>query len=329
MVLMGAAVALLASSPVFAVSVYNFGPFTASFYGNGESDGTYTGIQNWTSTQINDIASAIATWDNGISNAPGRQIQVHLFWHEFDGSTIGSTYNPIYGDGATSWTYAEHIWRDGSATAGPWTGFDSVIQFDKGAGSSLGWKFGSGSPWPWQLDFRSVATHEFGHALGFMDGFDSGYNDWGNAWGTETSPTDWAGYAGLTRWDANLLDSAGNRPSSGGVGTPGDFNETDNPVYFTGENAVANYGGNVPVYAPSSFDGGSSLSHLDEDTFPNAVMSPQLGWGKKARTPSSLEWAIMRDLGWSNGALAAVPEPGTLVLLGAFALGVIVWRRRS
>jgi hypothetical protein len=325
---MGAGIVLLASSSAFAASVYNFGPFTATFYNNGETDGSYTGYQNWTSTQISDISASIATWDNGISNTQGRQIQLHLFWHEFDGSTIGSTYNPVYGDGTTSWTYAEHIWRDGSTTAGPWTGFDSVVRFDKSAGSSLGWKFGSGSPWPWQLDFRSVATHEIGHALGFKDGFDPGYNDWGNAWGTETSPSEWAGYTGLTRWDANLLDSAGNRPLSGGAGTPGDFNETDNPVYFTGANAVANYGGNVPVYAPSTYNDGSSLSHLDEDTFPDAVMSPQLGWGKKARTPSALEWAIMQDLGWSTGALAAVPEPGTLVLLCTCLLGSIVWRRR-
>ena len=91
-------------------------------------------------------------------------------------------------------------------------------------------------------DFRSVVAHELGHALGFGSLFDS------------ATDTFWNG--GLTEWEKHLRDAStgGNQPNAGGTGTPGNFNQTANPVYFDGTNAnAANGGSRVAIYAPSTF----------------------------------------------------------------------------
>jgi autotransporter-associated beta strand protein len=280
------------------------GPFQATFYGNGDSDGISTGEQDWTAQQMDDAAASILSWSGRITNSPGRQVVAHMFWNVLGGGILGQTYGPIYGNGTTSWSYPERIWRDGVTYAGPWASWDGSVVFDIGAGGvSGGWNFGAGPPSPQQIDFRSVVTHEAGHGVGLYAtnyyGEGPGDGTWGGCFGTTTDPFEFAGYLGLSRWDKNLIDGTGNRPLSGGMGTPGNFDESSNPAWFTGASATTYYGGNVPVYAPEPYENGSSLSHLDETTFPNALMSPQIAPGEMIRQPTRLEWEIMKDLGWS------------------------------
>jgi hypothetical protein len=112
-------------------------------------------------------------------------------------------------------------------------------------------------------------------------------------------------------------------PAAGSRGQGGNFNQTDNPVYFVGTNSTAANGGNsVEIYAPTTFSSGSSLVHLNTATYPNALMKHAIAAGTMVRAPSDLEWAMMRDMGWN-----IVPEPGTLVLLPA-AFGIFLIRRR-
>jgi autotransporter-associated beta strand protein len=275
------------------------GPFDITFYNRRDSDGSGTrGAQNWTQQQMDDVAACAATWGNRLTNTPGRQVELHMFWYGFSGNTLGATSAPTNGDGTTSWTYVEHVWRDGANYQGPWTKSDCTMQFDTNAASTA-WNFGTGTPSASQIDFRSVVTHELGHALGFYPSYSSGDDTWGNCWGTSSGPDYFAGHLGLSRWDKDLVDSAGNHPANSSTGTPGNFNQVANPVYFTGASAVAYYGSNVPVYAPNPYAGGSSLSHLDETTFPNALMGPFVAQGQMVRQPTRLEWEIMKDLGWS------------------------------
>ncbi|MBM4020535.1 MAG: hypothetical protein FJ288_19830, partial [Planctomycetes bacterium] len=249
---------------------------------------------------MDDVTASFAVWADRITNTAGRQVEFHLFWYNFTGSTLASASGPTNGNGTTAWTYAEHVWRDGVDYTGPWSKFDASISFDtNAAGTPGGWNFGTGAPASNQIDFRSVVVHEVGHPLGFMPTYYSGSDLWGLCWGTAFDPSASAGYRGLTQWDQNLRDDAGNRPAKQSTGTPGNFNQLDNPVWFTGANAVAYYGGNVPVYAPTTYSGGSSLSHLDETLLPNALMSPFVSQGQVVRQPTRLEWEILKDLGWS------------------------------
>jgi autotransporter-associated beta strand protein len=280
-------------SAVAEVVQRTVGPFDVSFYNSGDSDGITTGSQSWSATQMDDIAASIGVWADRLTNTAGRQIKLHLFWNSLDNS-IGQSWSPSFGDGNTSWTYAEHVWRDGVNYSAPWSGFDAAIEFDKG---TL-WNFGAGAPNGSQIDFRSVAIHEIGHALGINGSYSDWDNTWGNCWGTSADPFEYAGYQGVSRWDQNLRDTAGNSPNNGGDGNPNPFNITNNPAMFVGSHAANYYGGNVPVYAPDPYEPGSSLYHVDYPSLSNAVMSPFRDYGEDVRNPLNVEWEIMKDLGW-------------------------------
>ncbi|MBI3691355.1 MAG: hypothetical protein HY239_12070, partial [Mycolicibacterium aromaticivorans] len=83
-------------------------------------------------------------------------------------------------------------------------------------------------------------------------------------------------------------------------------------LYFNGANAVAAYGGLVPIFTPEEYDGGSSIAHTDDNTFngtikPRDLMNAQDPFGPGPRTLSALDRGVLRDLGYTLAALAAVP----------------------
>ncbi len=325
---------LAAMSANAATITVPYGPFDVVFHNTGDTTWDFTGAQDWTATQMADVGASITAWDDMITNTPGRQVVMHAVWYDFaDWRILGGSYSPSNGDGTTSWQYGEHVWRDGVNYTGAWTAFDTIIVFDTTTlfGLPWPWSFGEDPAGPSELDFRSIVTHEIGHSLGFVATYDDAGDDWGKTFGTADDPEAFAGYNGLSAWDKNLVDSSGNRPENDSQGTPSDFNETDDPVFWDGANAVAYYNdfmgqpGNVPIYAPSTYAPGSSLSHLDEASFPDLLMGPEADLGPQPRAPSSLEWAMMRDMGWQLGE---VPEPGSLVMLAGLAGMSLLWYRR-
>jgi len=325
------ALILLGSTAFAAPVVVSYGPFDVTFYNNGDSNGSTTSGQDWTAEQMNDVAASIEAWDSRINNTHGRQIKLDALWIEFDSISpfiLGGSYSPSNGDGTTSWNYGEHVWRDSNNYTGPWTGFDTIIQYDITAGTAQ-WNFGDDDPTGSEIDFRSVVTHELGHSLGFSATYDSNpsFDDWGNVWGTASNPYAWVDHMGLSMWDKNLIDGSGNQPESGSTGTPGNFNQTDNPVYWTGNLANTYNGGPVDIYAPSPYQSGSSLSHLNQATHAAALMSPFISTGIAPRSPSELEWYMMEDMGWDI-QFAAIPLPGSGLLLAGGMLVFACWRRR-
>ena len=291
----------------------SYGVFDVTFYNAGDGDGYATGQQDWTAQQMADVAASLAVWQGNIGNTAGRQVQMHVFWNEPDSygtNVLGGSASYRVGDGTTIWNLGEYVWKENENFGTSSYGFDTVIQYDVTA-AGLGWNFGSTAPTSGQIDFRSVITHEIGHSLGFDTSYDKDYDDWGWFYTGSGGQGD---YYGLTAWEKNLVDSAGNRALSGGTGTPGNFNELDNPVYFDGANAVALYGGDVPIYAPAVYSAGSSLCHLDEAVLGGLLMSPFVANGQMIRTVSDLEWAIMKDMGWN-----IIPEPASILLFGIAA----------
>ncbi|AKJ64745.1 hypothetical protein [Kiritimatiella glycovorans] len=316
------ALALLAGLclPADAIVVETYGPFDVSFYEEGDVYGTTTNQQDWTAEQMADVESAIQAWDAGIQNTAGRQISLHLLWDDLPSGVLGSSgSSQVYG-GGQRWQSGEFIWReeDDPANYGIEIDVDSLIRYDVDA-AGVGWNFGEDGPGPGQIDFRSVITHELGHSVGVTSSYLSEEDFFGyvgrDAMGDPV-------YEGLTAWDVNLVDSAGNRPAVGTNGVPDNFDELGNPVYWDGDTATNLYGGLVPIYAPETYSSGSSLSHLDEGTFPGALMSPQIGAGQLVREPTDLEWAMMTDMGWQ-----VIPEPAA-VLLSTFGLGLMRLLRR-
>lgn len=288
------------------------GVFDITFYNSGDTNGYTTGQQDWNAEQIADVTASIDAWSHNIANIPGRQIQMHVFWEEMDKSGIGilgGSGSYLISDDTTQWNFGEYIWKQGIDPGSTSYGFDTIIRYDITAGGNQ-WNFGDDTPTADQIDFRSVLTHELGHTLGFTTSYEYSFDDWG--WYFNR-------YGGITDWDRNLVDSEGNRALNGTRGTPGNFNEYDDPVYWDGPAATALYGDLVPIYAPSTWKTGSSLSHLDEGLLGDYLMSPGVSTGQTIRTVSDLEWAMMSDMGWT-----IIPEPTTLLLLG---LGAAMLRK--
>jgi hypothetical protein len=165
------------------------------------------------------------------------------------------------------------------------------------------WYFGTnGQPPANQYDFVTVALHEIGHGLGFFGSMqvDSGLGRWGS--GTPYPFIyDRFAYNGFNQ----ALLNTGLFPNPSGA-LAGQL--TSNNLFFTGSHAVAANGGSwLKLYAPGSWQQGSSYSHLDNvfNGTPHALMTPSITNGEVIHDPGPVTRAILRDLGWAVGGNTA------------------------
>lgn len=160
------------------------------------------------------------------------------------------------------------------------------------------WYFGTDGQTPVdKYDLMSVILHELGHGLGFVGS--ANVNNGQGSWGLGTGrPFIYDRFVENTQGKKILDTTLFPNPSTE---LAGQLQSTR--LFFNGSRArTAN--GNKPVhlYAPITWEGGSSYSHLDEVTFPsgssNSLMSPQLGMGEAIHSPGSIGLAILQDMGW-------------------------------
>ena len=79
---------------------------------------------------------------------------------------------------------------------------------------------------------------------------------------------------------------------------------TSNDLFWNGKKGVEANGGILPqLYAPSSWEQGSSYTHLDEITFPagnaNALMTPGLDNQEAIHNPGPITLGMLEDMGWT------------------------------
>ena len=75
----------------------------------------------------------------------------------------------------------------------------------------------------------------------------------------------------------------------------------DGGLFFGGRNAVAAYGGLVPLFTPNPWSEGSSGSHTDDVTFAGdhqLLMNARTDSGLGIRVLSAMEIGFLRDLGY-------------------------------
>jgi len=134
--------------------------------------------------------------------------------------------------------------------------------------SDAPWYYGvDGKCPPKSFDLVSVILHEMGHGLGFISG---NYYDQYSGYGRIDLPTPFDAYAQLPD-GRRLADMPSPSIETGKALT--------SPLFWSGENGIkANNGVKPSLYAPSIYEPGSSVSHLDERTFSqagaNRVMTP-------------------------------------------------------
>jgi len=158
------------------------------------------------------------------------------------------------------------------------------------------WYFGLDGNTPTnQYDFVSTALHELAHGLGFSGFFYSQSGTGGYGGGD--------GFSAI--FDQFVINQNGQKLIDTKIFT--------NPSKLLSQNLTSGWlafdtklvEGSLPrLYAPATWDDGSSLYHLNENTYqakdPNSLMTPFAGKGESIHDPGPNTMAIMADMGWRS-----------------------------
>lgn len=186
---------------------------------------------------------------------------------------------------------------------------DSEGDISMSLNSSAAWYYGTDGQTPTdKYDFVTVVLHELCHGIGFIDSF------------TDSNGTGSYGIGSLpVIYDTFVEDATGKRladtnsykNNSSGLGTA----LTSGAVYFRG----VIQGSRARLYAPSTFDGGSSISHLNETSYfgSNALMTPFVAFGEAIHSPGTITMAVLGDIGWINTRIIHTPFTDTEKNLGS------------
>ncbi len=213
--------------------------------------------------------------------------------YSVSGSTLASAGSDLISDAAGFWpTVVQNKIQTGVDSNG--SAADGTITWNFGYSWGLGDSVSSS-----QYDFESTAMHELLHTFGFISVIDSAGNNTGNTYST---------------FDSFIVDSSGNSVFTGTTfkktSDNADLTGGKGSLFFGGANAKAAYGGvGVPVYTPRTWSSGSSMSHLDDNTFTGSLtqlMNAVSDTGIGVRILSNYEIAIMKDLGYTMVSQSAV-----------------------
>ncbi len=253
-------------------------------------------------------------------------IVVEAEWKALDEGTLGSAGPLLVGnfpgvDFRNVWhpaSLANSIARDDLSPTRP----DIFASFNSDFPS---WYFGIDGQVPSdKYDFVTVILHELGHGLGFSGSFDvddgdpsnrdecpdvgAGWGCWGIAAerGGDVFPLIFDLFTEDDNEVSLLVESVYPNPSTELAAVL-----TSGAVFFDGDfSTPINDGVPIDLFAPTNFDAGSSLSHLDESRFatppgksadPDALMTPFLARGEAIHNPGLITCAIFEDFGWEMG----------------------------
>ena len=185
------------------------------------------------------------------------------------------------------------------ADLNPSTDADIVANFSSAVPN---WYFGTdGNPPSGEFDLVSVVLHELGHGLTFVGSMtvSSGQGSWGSGSGFPFIYDRFSeNGAGQSLLNTTLFPNP-----SVALATQ----LQSNSVFFNGPEAVvANGGTRPPLYAPSTWQQGSSFSHLDETVYPagnpNSLMTPAFAMAEAIHNPGPVALGMFRDMGWTTGS---------------------------
>jgi hypothetical protein len=147
-------------------------------------------------------------------------------------------------------------------------------------------------------DLLEVVLHEMGHGLGFISFVDSDGSGI-----TDRSGTDHIGIfdqfvfdetRGEFWWALTATERATSALNDGNLVWSGANVDNQLAVLTSGKTA----GGHVRLYAPATWDDGSSVSHWDTTTAPNLLMEPYESGSTKGYT--DLTTCVLYDIGWTG-----------------------------
>ena len=178
--------------------------------------------------------------------------------------------------------------------------------------STANWYLGTDGKTPTlRYDLVTVILHELIHGLGFFDSFYAGSST--GSYGIESVPMIYDIFvennSGQKLTDILLFPNP-----SPALKTQ----LTGGSLYFNGP-VLKSYlsGGRSRLYTPSTFESGSSIAHLDEETYKpsatgsDALMTPFIARGEAIHDPGKIAMAMLGDLGWINTRVIHEPVRDT------------------
>jgi hypothetical protein len=241
----------------------------------------------WENYIYSDIPIRIeANWTNLAANELGSCVAGGYFKDkDFKGAPIPATIYPV--------ALAEKLSKSELNLA---TDFEIIATFNS---VQANWYYGTDGKAPsGKFDLMTIAIHEIAHGLGFYGSFK--VDNLKGSWGDGTI------YPSI--FDRFVINESANYLVDANVF---ENNSTDlytqlvsNVLYFKSNVAKAVNSGIFPkLYAPSTFQSGSSIYHLDENTYltgnANALMTPKFD-NEVIHQPGPIAIAIFQEMGWVN-----------------------------
>ncbi len=186
--------------------------------------------------------------------------------------------------------------------------------------SNISWYYGLDGNTPAEkYDLVTVILHEIAHGLGFSESMyvENNIGSWGQGYRNSNEngfATRYDKFGVVGQYSTTIYRLTNTNQYPNPSWELGNALQSSN-IYFDGPITKQMYSNNLPkLYAPNPFEGGSSLSHFDEDIFTagnqNSLMTPKLGKAESIHSPGELGLAVLQDLGWNVNRLITILNPG-------------------
>lgn len=170
------------------------------------------------------------------------------------------------------------------------------------------------SPTNGKYDLKTVVLHEIGHGLGFAGTFSASATT--GDWGLQDTDIPIIYDVPIRNgFDLNLIESF----DSPSVDLRGQLISQN--IFFSSLLAGNVSPSNVKLHAPTTFSGGSSISHLDNiyDNGTDGLMTSSIAQNERIENPG-IALNMLKDIGWSQVRINHAQFPGSENLSGPYAI---------
>lgn len=246
-------------------------------------------ITIWESMIASDIPIHLrARWRSNLGTNVLASCGPETYYANFENAPFEGRYYPV--------AVAEKI-------AGQELNGESRTDIDASFSSQINWYYGVDGNTPvTSYDFVSIALHEIAHGLGFTGFF-------GISGNLGYYSMDYGTYGDATTFDLIVEEAGGKQLVDESLyANPSSLLKsafTSGYLYANSPVAKKSDSGIKPrLYSPEEFNSGSSIYHLNDNTYPsgteNSLMTHAFGRGEAIHDPGPLAMGIMEDIGWTN-----------------------------